>query len=32
MGATLRADEHSLEKVARRWWKKFLANEKLLDF
>lgn len=29
MGATLRADALSLEKVARRWWEKFLTNARV---
>ena len=31
-GNTLMADADSLEKVARRWWRKFLKNEMVLDF
>lgn len=31
MGSTLHADEQTLEKVARRWWKKFLAYERLTN-
>ena len=30
MGSTLMADEQTLEKVARRWWKKFMTNERLM--
>lgn len=31
MGGTLMADEQTLEKVARRWWKKFLTIDRLLN-
>lgn len=31
MGSTLLADAQTLEKVARCWWRKFLAKERLMN-
>lgn len=31
-GSTLMADEKSLEKVARRWWRQYLAGQREIGF
>ncbi len=31
MGSTLTADESSLEKVARKWWKQYLAFQRAIN-